>query len=203
MRVDSRVINTIFIYKSKQSSMKKNNLILLILLVPFSMFAQGVGIGIKGGANFANMAIKDVSSESITDFHIGAYVNLNVSDKFGITPEILYSAQGSKVNNATVNTDYFAVPVMLRFKPISLISLEAGPQFSFLSKAKSGGVDIKSQLKNNDFGAAFGAGLHLPLGFNGGVRYVLGFTNISEVSSMDVKNRTLQIYVGWTIFGAK
>lgn len=203
MRVDSRVINTIFIYKSKQSSMKKNNLILLILLVPFSMFAQGVGIGIKGGANFANMAIKDVSSESITDFHIGAYVNLNVSDKFGITPEILYSAQGSKVNNATVNTDYFAVPVMLRFKPISLISLEVGPQFSFLSKAKSGGVDIKSQLKNNDFGAAFGAGLHLPLGFNGGVRYVLGFTNISEVSNEEIKNRTLQIYVGWTLFGAK
>ncbi|MBP9927190.1 MAG: PorT family protein [Cyclobacteriaceae bacterium] len=183
--------------------MKKNNLILLILLVPFSMFAQGVGIGIKGGANFANMAIKDVSSESITDFHIGAYVNLNVSDKFGITPEILYSAQGSKVNNATVNTDYFAVPVMLRFKPISLISLEVGPQFSFLSKAKSGGVDIKSQLKNNDFGAAFGAGLHLPLGFNGGVRYVLGFTNISEVSNEEIKNRTLQIYVGWTLFGAK
>ncbi|MBK7653219.1 MAG: PorT family protein [Flammeovirgaceae bacterium] len=183
--------------------MKKNSLILLILLVPFSMFAQGVGIGIKGGANFANMAIKDVSSESITDFHIGAYVNLNVSDKFGITPEILYSAQGSKVSNATVNTDYFTFPVMLRWKPISLISLEAGPQFSFLSSAKKDGVDFKDQLKNNDFGAAVGAGLHLPLGFNGGVRYVMGFTNISDVSTMDIKNRTLQIYVGWTIFGAK
>ncbi|MDZ7649395.1 MAG: porin family protein [Cytophagales bacterium] len=183
--------------------MKKNSLILLILLVPFTMFAQGVGIGIKGGANFANMAIEDVDSESITDFHIGAYVNLNLSDKFGITPEILYTAQGSKVNNATVNTDYFAIPVMLRFKPISLISLQAGPQFSFLSKAKSGGVDIKNQLKNNDFGIALGAGLHLPLGFNGGVRYVLGFSNISEISTEEVKNRVLQIYVGWTLFGAK
>jgi hypothetical protein len=201
--VDQRVINTIFMYKSKQSFMKKNSLILLILLAPFTMLAQGVGIGIKGGANFANMAIKDVDSESITDFHIGAYVNLNVSDKFGITPEILYTAQGSKTSNATVNTDYFAVPVMLRWKPISLISLQAGPQFSFLTQAIRDGVDIKDQLKNNDFGAAFGAGLHLPLGFNGGVRYVLGFTNISEVSTEEIKNRTLQIYVGWTIFGAK
>lgn len=183
--------------------MKKNSLILLVLLLPFTVLAQGVGIGIKGGANFANMAIEDVSTESITDFHIGAYVNLNLSDKFGITPELLYTAQGSKLSNATLNTDYFAVPVMFRWKPISLISLQVGPQFSFLSKATSNGVDFKDQLKNNDFGAAFGAGLHLPLGFNGGIRYVYGFTNISEVSTEDIKNRTLQIYVGWTILGAK
>lgn len=183
--------------------MKKNVLILSILFIPFTMFAQGVGIGIKGGANFANMEIKDVNSKSITDFHIGAYVNLNISEKFGITPEILYTAHGSELDNAKINTDYFAVPVMFRFKPISLISLQAGPQFSFLSKAEKDGANIKDQLKENDFGIAFGAGLHLPLGINGGVRYVLGFTNISEVANEEAKNRTLQIYVGWTIFGAK
>lgn len=167
------------------------------------MCAQGIGLGIKGGANFANMAIKDVNSDAITDFHIGAYVNLNVSEKFGITPEILYTAQGTEIDNAKINTDYFAVPVMLRFKPISLISLEAGPQFSFLSKAENDGANFKDQLKNNDFGLAFGAGLHLPLGINGGIRYVLGFTNISEAANQEAKNRTLQIYVGWTLFGAK
>ena len=184
--------------------MKKTLLFVVIFLVPLVMHAQGIGVGIKAGANFANQDVTDITIKTITDFHLGAYVNLNVSKKWGITPEILYSAYASEWNNAKVDLDYVALPVMLRYKPISLLSLEAGPQFSFLTKAKVENVgDVKDQLKNNDFGLAFGAGLHLPLGFNAGARYVLGFTNISEVSAESVKNRTFQLYVGWTILGAK
>jgi len=174
------------------------------MVLPFALKAQGVGLGIKGGANFANQAIKDVSTKSITDFHIGAYLNLNFSDKVGITPEVLYTATGSKINDAKLNTDYVAIPVMLRFKPVSLLHLEVGPQFGFLTKAKVENVgDIKDQLKSNDFGLAVGAGLHLPLGLNGGVRYVYGFSNIDDAGNFDeIKNRTFQVYVGWTIFGA-
>ena len=85
-----------------------------------------------------------------------------------------------------------------------MLSLEAGPQFSFLTKAEVEDVgDVMDELKKNDFGLAFGAGVHLPLGFNAGARYVLGFTDISDVSTESIKNRTFQIYIGWTIFGAK
>jgi hypothetical protein len=184
--------------------MKKSILILAIVLTPMLLSAQGIGLGIKGGANFSNPDVKDVSIKSATDFHIGAYLNLNLSSKFGITPEVLYNAYGSKWNDAKVDLDYISIPVMLRIKPINLLSLEAGPQFGFLTKAHVEDLgDVKDQLKNNDFGLAFGAGLHFPLGLNVGARYVLGFTNISDVSSETAKNRTLQIYVGWTLFGAK
>ena len=188
--------------------MKKAIIIFSIVMVaPFVINAQGVGIGIKGGANFANQDIKDVNSESITSYHIGAYINLNLSEKFGITPEFLFSAQGSSTDIGKVNTDYLSIPVMLRWKPISLISLQAGPQFGILTKAKIENVgDVKDQLQSNDFGIAVGAGVHLPLGINGGVRYIWGFTDIAEGSSLDLgeaKNRNFQIYVGWTIFGAK
>ena len=129
---------------------------------------------------------------------------LNFSEKFGITPEVLYTAYGTKWEDVKVDYDYIAIPVMLRFKPISVLSLEAGPQFSFLTRAEDEGVDdVKDQLKNNDFGLAFGAGVHLPLGLNAGARYVLGFSDISDVSEESIKNRTFQIYVGWTLFGAK
>ncbi len=184
--------------------MKKSFLFVVIFLVPFLIQGQGIGIGIKAGANFANQDVKDVTIKSVTDFLVGGYVNLNFTDKFGITPEVLYSAYGSKWNNSKVDLDYVSIPVMLRFKPISLISLEAGPQFGFLTKAHVESVgDVKDQLKNNDFGLALGAGLHLPLGLNVGARYVFGFTNISDVSTETIKNRTLQIYAGWTLFGAK
>lgn len=184
--------------------MKKSILVAVLFLVPFIIQAQGVGLGIKAGANFANPDVTDIDIKTATDFHLGAYVNVNFSDKFGITPEVLYSAYGSEWENVKVDLDYVAIPVMLRYKPIKLLSLEAGPQFGFLTKANVEDVgDVKDQLKNNDFGLAFGAGVHLPLGFNAGARYVLGFTNISDVSEESIKNRTLQIYVGWTIFGAK
>lgn len=185
--------------------MKKTVIALVMLMAPIAIFAQaGLGLGIKGGANFANQAIKDVSTKSITSYHVGAYLNLNLSESFGITPEVLFSATGTKVDDVTVNTSYVAIPIMLRIKPISFISLEAGPQFSFLTKAESDDAeDIKDQLKNNDFGLAFGGALLLPAGFQVGARYVLGFTNISEVSESDIKNRTFQVYLGWTILGAK
>jgi hypothetical protein len=184
--------------------MKNSLLFVVLFLIPFVIQAQGIGLGIKAGANFADQAAEDIDIKTVTDYHFGAYVNLNLSEKFGITPEVLYTAYGSKWDDIKVDFDYIAIPVMFRFKPISLLSLEAGPQFSFLTKAEIENVgDVKDQLKNNDFGLAFGAGLHLPLGFNAGIRYVLGFTDISDVSGESIKNRTFQIYLGWTIFGAK
>ena len=158
--------------------------VLVFILAPLAIHAQpGIGFGIKGGANFANQDVKDIDTKSVTDFHFGGYLNVNFSEKFGITPEVLYTANGSKWEDIKVDYDYIAIPVMLRFMPINLLSLEAGPQFSFLTKARVEEVgDVKDQLKKNDFGLAFGAGVHLPLGLNAGVRYVLGFTNISEVS---------------------
>jgi hypothetical protein len=185
--------------------MKKSVLLFLVMLTaPLVIHAQGIGFGIKAGANFADQAIDEIDVKSLADFHFGAYLNLNLSDKFGITPEVLYSAHGTKWDEIKVDYDYIAIPVMVRFKPIKLLSLEAGPQFSFLTKAEVEGVgDVKDQLKTNDFGLAFGAGVHLPLGLNAGLRYVLGFTDISDVSEESIKNRTFQIYAGWTILGAK
>ncbi len=182
------------------------NLILsaVFLLIPLAIEAQGIGLGIKAGANFATPSVENISIKTATDFHLGGYLNLNLSEKFGITPEVLYTAYGSKWDDIKVNFDYIAIPIMLRYKPVSLLSLEAGPQFSFLTNAKKEDVgSIKDQLKNNDFGLGFGAGLNLPLGFNAGLRYVLGFTNISEVSTGSIKNRTFQIYLGLTFLGAK
>ena len=186
--------------------MKKAILITMVFtFAALTFYAQtGVGVGIKAGANFANQNVKDISTKTITNYHVGAYLNLNLSEKFGIRPEVLYSAQGSKWEDAKVDFNYVAIPVMLRVKPVEVLSLEVGPQFSFLTKAHVEGVgDVMDQLKKNDFGLAFGAGLQLPLGFNIGARYVLGFTDVSDVSESSIKNRIFQLYAGWTFLGAK
>ena len=178
-------------------------------LVSFSslVHAQGIGVGIKAGANFSNQSITDISTDSKTGFHGGAYVVLAFSEKWAIQPELLYSAQGSEFPTVTSEFNYMSIPVLLRWKPISLLSIEAGPQFSVFLDAKIDGDDIKEDIKNSDFGLAVGATVHLPLGFNGGIRYVWGFTNVSDIQDdieeIEVKNSVVQVYVGWTIFGTK
>jgi hypothetical protein len=185
--------------------MKKTIFAVIILTATaLGIQAQGVGFGIKGGLNFADQNVKDISTSTITSYHVGAYLNLNITKSFGITPEVLFTAMGSKWEDAKVNMDYISIPVMIRILPIKQLSLEVGPQFSFLTSAKIEDVeDAEKYLKSNDFGLAFGVGVHLPLGLNIGGRYVLGFTNISDVSEDEIKNRTIQVYVGWTILGAK
>ena len=116
--------------------MKKSFLFAVLFLVPFIIQAQGVGIGIKAGANWANQDISNVDIKTVTSYHVGGYVNLNFSDKWGITPEVLVFGIWKRMwIMLKLDLDYVAIPVMLRFKPISLLSLEAGPQFSFLTKA--------------------------------------------------------------------
>jgi hypothetical protein len=178
--------------------------LMAILLISSEIHAQGVGIGIKAGANFANQSITDISTDSKTGFHAGAYAVIAFSEKWGIQPELIYSAQGSELPDETSEFNYMSIPVLLRFKPASFLSIHAGPQFSQLLDAKVDGEDIKENIKNSDFGLAVGAAVHLPLGFNGGVRYVWGFTNVGDFQDdTEVKNSVVQVFVGWTIFGAK
>lgn len=182
-------------------------LVLALLMMPMIVYAQaGVGVGVKAGVNFANQDLTGISTDTITDFHVGGYVNLNFTDNVGITPEFLFSAKGSSVENVDINTDYIAIPIMFRVKPVPVLSLEAGPQFGFLTSADiAGEMDIKDYLKTADFGFAFGGAVQLPKGFQVGARYVLGTTNIAEsgFEVAEVKNRTLQIYAGWTFLGAR
>jgi len=185
------------------------SLVLLVLLFSFSssVNAQGIGLGLKAGANFANQNITNLnySTSNITGFHGGAYLVLGFSEKWAIQPEIFFSSQGSEVPDLDVvrNLDYFTIPVLLRWKPVSLLSIEAGPQFStLLSAVDENGDDVKEDFKNSDFGLALGATVHLPLGFNAGLRYVWGFSNVNELQNdREVKNRMFQIYAGWTFLG--
>ena len=177
---------------------------LFSVLVVIDSSAQGVGVGIKAGANFANQSITDIDTDTKTGFHAGAYVIISFSEKWGIQPELLYSSQGSELPDETSEFNYMSIPLLLRWKPAKALSFHAGPQFSSLIDAKLDGDDIKEDIKNSDFGLALGATVHLPLGFNAGVRYVWGFTNVADLQDdTEVKNSVVQLYAGWTIFGAK
>ena len=182
--------------------MKTRILTTLFLCSPLFLLAQGIGIGAKVGANFASYNSDQFDTESATSYHVGAYANFKLSEKFGITPEILWSSQGGDIDNVEFKTNYVTVPVMLRWRIIDLISVEAGPQFNVLTSAKADGQDVADDFESPSYCLAFGALCHLPLGFNGGLRFITGLTDLSKSANDELKEQNFQIWVGWTILGA-
>ena len=74
----------IFAHSTKNSTMKKIFLSIAVIsaiTISSKIHAQGVGVGIKAGANFANQSITDISTDSKTGFHGGAYLILAFSEK--------------------------------------------------------------------------------------------------------------------------
>lgn len=202
--------------------MKKVILLLALACLPLlAANAQGIGVGLKGGLNFANQDIATVPEDinARTGFHAGVYAHISLG-AIGIQPEILYSSQGSEFEQTVTGTNgqntfsiknklaYLNVPVLVRFN-IAMFNIHVGPQFGFLASAdldvNDVANDVKDQYKSGDFSIAAGVGVNLPLNLNATVRYVAGLSDIgNEPDTLgEVKNATLQISVGYRLFGNK
>ena len=180
--------------------MKKTLLTFSLTLIAAFAFSQAsVSLGIKAGANFANTNIS--GSESITALHAGAFGQFKFAN-LGIQPELLFSKQGSSFSGGgEVNLDYVNIPVMVKFfLPLGL-NLQAGPQFGVLLNAEDeDGFDISNGLKNSDLSAALGAGWDAPFGLQFTARYVFGLSDIDDGLGTEVRNRTFQLSIGYTLF---
>ena len=189
--------------------MKPLALVVLASLFSIGAFAQGAGI--KAGVNFANQDITDITTESKTGFHFGAFFEIRASDKVTVQPEVLFSTHGSNItiNNVSEQVDlsYLNIPLLLKFKFLGIFNAHLGPQFGILSNAEYDGQDINQQLKSLDLALIGGAGINLPMGLVGGARYVYGLTNYNEsfdpsngTGFPEVKNKTVQLYLGLKLF---
>lgn len=165
--------------------------------------------GLKAGLNFANQNYDadglSISPDARTAFHFGAFANLSLSDNLGLQPELLYSAQGSEFDGSESNVNYLTLPVLVRYNINDMFSAHVGPQLGFLLSAEDeDGNDFSDSVTGTDLGLAFGAQVDLPVGFVGGVRYILGLSDINDddtASALEVRNRNFQIYVGYKLFG--
>ena len=178
--------------------MKKLILIFAFLVLGLSQSnAQMLKFGVKAGANFASLEGDGLEGlETYTSFHFGALLELKVFENFSLQPELLYSSQGAKVNSEAVddiNFNYVTVPVLAKFYLISdRLSVEAGPQFSFLMNDN---LNDQFESKSFDFAAVGGLGFQITDNVFVQGRYVLGLTDTT--SDAEIKNRVIQVSVGY------
>lgn len=192
--------------------MKKVLLLIAIVAVGFTANAQEVNFGAKAGLNIANISGEGIENNDVrTSFHLGGVVEFEISDKFSVQPELVYSAQGAKTKfkgiDATMALDYLNVPIMAKYYIAEGFSLELGPQVGFLMSAKmkaevdgqSIEVDIKDEfeMKSVDFGLNFGAGYKLASGLSFSARYNLGLSKVSDIDDSTGKNGVFQVSIGY------
>jgi len=169
----------------------------LILISVTDANAQMLKFGVKAGANFASLEGDGLEGlETYTNFHFGALLEVKVFENFSIQPELLYSSQGAKVSDENVkdiNFNYVTVPVLAKFYLITdKLSVEAGPQFSFLIDDN---VGDQFESESFDFAAVGGLGFQFTENFFAQARYVGGLTEASK--DAEVKNRVIQVAIGY------
>lgn len=171
---------------------------LLLLGTSAATLAQSVKFGIKAGANFSNVDAQDVNTDNITSWHAGALVEIHALPNFSVQPELFYSSQGAKVQGADdFKFDYIAVPVLAKFYLIAdKLSLEAGPQFSFLVNDESpfSGIADDFDSQSFDFGVIGGLGFNITEHIFAQARYVVGLSDTTK--NADVTNKVIQLSAG-------
>jgi len=192
---------------------KKLILAVLFGAMTFNATAQEekIRFGAKAGLNVSNL-VGDPDENFKIAYHIGAVLEIPISDKFAFQPELLYSAQGSQTEDlgfdVKTNLSYINLPLMFKYYVASGLSIEAGPQVGFLVSAKGKieandfdeEVDIDEFFTGIDLGANFGIGYQLDMGLFFQGRYNLGLSNINDEDFADefkIKNSVIQFSVGY------
>lgn len=197
----------------------KKVLVSLALMCSAVAFSQHFGI--KAGVNISSNSVSTaalndipyyladapnptVDKSSLTGFHAGVFYNMPLGENFNFQPEILYTTYGAKLNinyagatfSAKWKMNYLALPLMLQYKLIPDLLVEAGPELGLLMSSKVSGsgqsLDTKEDMKKFNAGIGIGAGYYFTENIGLNARYVAGLTNLDD-SGVKSKNNVLQI----------
>ncbi len=195
--------------------MKRNAFVLSVSLVLAMLHtqAQGFHIGIKAGANLFKVDGESFSQEFKFGYSVGAFSEINFTSSWGLQPELLFNQTNYRtggqfsdiypdgLNDVKGKLNYLSIPVLLSFRPIPLLSLQAGPQFGILLNQDEHLVNnAQNAFKKGDLSFVGGAQLNLA-SIKVGARYVIGLNNINDLpNENNWKNEGWQIYAGFRIF---
>ena len=170
--------------------------------------------GVKAGLNMTSMSngmAFDPGFGMGVGFRVGGFLNMRWGYRtensskgtglWGFQPELMYSNQAVKTDAGDIKMNYIAVPLLLKVYPTTALSIEVGPELSYListspSTMAVDGAEIKvGDCKGMNVGLAAGLAYDFEMGLTVGARYTYGFTDMAK--NLKWKNSNIQITVGW------
>jgi hypothetical protein len=180
------------------------------LLISQLMMAQ-FHLGIKAGANITKVDGQSFKQQFEYGYNVGGFAEIKLSDKFSFQPEVLFNQYTSTLDSSyksiyenvitsdqtKVKLNYLTIPLLLDYKFLGPIHLQAGPQFGILmNQDKNFLQNGEAAFKSGDFSMALGAQVKIAqFRFTG--RYLIGLNNINDIDNQDKwKNQVIQLSVG-------
>jgi hypothetical protein len=193
--------------------MKKYSILLLVTLVITSAsFAQSFKFGPKLGANVGKIEGKGYSDSYTLGYHAGVFTEIGLGKKFGIQAEVLYNqinadtVSGFKAiyqnidqqNFSDPQLNYLSIPLLLSYKPVKILTLQAGPQFGILiDKNRNMLQNGQDAFKKGDLSMLIGAQVNI-LRVRAYGRYAIGLSNINDINDQEKWTTTgFQLGVGF------
>jgi len=197
-------------------------LLLLLSLIPFLAQAQ---IGIKAGANFANVtSAAQISPGNRAGFVAGLFLAPNTKGIIGSRTELLFSRQGYNYATGTtsgnVDLNYLVIPQYMTINITRFVQIQLGGQMAFLLNAKADSSvasgpkmpygNVMSYYNKFDYGFGGGIELHPVAGWIIGARCSIGLAKLysslqtgqmPSFSASDAKNNVVQVFTGWKFGG--
>jgi hypothetical protein len=189
----------------------------ILFFVSVSRAQLGLGLGIKAGANFANVSnASSINNSNASGFLFGAWLG-GRKKLLRYRMELIFSRQGydykTSTNNGTVNLDYLLVPQLLTLN-FGKFSIHGGGQVAFLLNAHVDSAsgdnnpygDFIDFLNRFDYGIAVGAEVFPYRSLILGVRYNRSLNDLYKsvtysggqinFAAPDLKNNVVQLYAG-------
>ena len=183
--------------------MKKIYLIAITLILVGSLNAQAqLKLGLKAGPSFPTLnetsGTFDITNNS--GWHAGGMVEIKLPI-LGIQGDIIYSQTSADVVDAnsvksTIKSSTVDIPVVAKLYLLKIITIQAGPQFAFLTSSTWDDQSIKDNMNISNVRFVAGLGVALgPVDIHG--RFIFpSQTEFADLSG-EFKNSNIQLSVGW------
>jgi hypothetical protein len=213
----------------KNKLVTKSTLLMVGLVSTFSLFSQSddsrenFTFGVKAGINRANVwdeQGQDFRADPKTGFAAGVFLGLPLGAVVGFQPELMFSQKGFVGTGTLLGTGYslkrtstfIDVPLQLQIKPISVLTILVGPQYSYLIRQKDVytlGANSSEQLQefNNDnvrkniLGFVIGADINIEhLVLSGRLAWdIINNNGDGTTTTPRYKNELLQFTIGYKL----
>jgi len=196
--------------------MKTKLAIMAIALLTMQAASAQFRLGAKAGANLVKVDGKSFKDEFRYGYHLGGFAEIGLTrdEKLTLQPEVLFSQYSTTLdssfksvyenvinsNQSHVKLNYLSFPILLNYKLIGPIYLQAGPAFSVLmDQSRTFLQNGGDAFKKGDFSMIGGAQVRLAKLYLSG-RYVVGLANINDIDNKDKwKSQAIQLSVGLSL----
>ena len=172
----------------------KKLIITALMFAGITISAQETKFGVTAGYNMSMGKLTETglkSDRTVTTsdsgFFVGLFADFKINDKFGVQPELHYTAVYSEGNESNMLT----MPILAKYYITDKFSVMAGPMLDLVLD------EVSDNANTFGIGAAIGVAYDFTENIYATARYSFGLSNRIDQANTTVKGDFFQIGIGY------